>query len=627
MIIQDFVEQRVIGLADRNVGPLLANQAVDRLPPNVRGTLMHLAAKEGHIKLASEYLITELRLDVNQKDNNKRTPAMYAAANGEAGMVELLFDNGADIRLKDSRGMNILHYAVQSASMSTVKYLCFELPAEDAAWLVNQRSDDHKTPLHLAAEGESHGGELVSDLLQIRGIDVNIEDSEGKTALMYAAIIGSTAVVKALCRYHLTRISGTDMKGWNILHHAIMGSSLETFQFFSRDRSSEVCSMVSDGDNTGIQPLHLAAFSGNTEIVSLLLEFEGIDVNVEDGEGVTGMMYAAQAGQTGVLALLIERTDTIVNKIDHDGRTVAHHAAMGGFPETVRYLCTVDRLEMDSQDNDGNTALLLAMTNKKFEAALQFVEVVDCSKTNLSEETPLSLAFKENHKHLLWEIVNQLSVDDVDVNLSNENQETLLHMGIYENDEEFVRKICENPNIQNSRNINGVTPIELAIDKEFYSMLWILVKNLPQDQLDVNKSYKGGNTLLHIAVKQHNLDVAKYICTLPDVRCKENDNGFDPFQLAIRDELNIPLPFLIHLYKLPGTKVMFKDNINRRYRGKGLIHIAAELGGKEECKRLLEEFPNIDVNARDSENRTALHIATANCHIDTIMTLSLQSTK
>jgi ankyrin repeat protein len=56
----------------------------------------------------------------------------------------------------------------------------------------------------------------------------------------------------------------------------------------------------------GVTPLHVAAYSGYTEIAAFLLD-QGADVNAQDDEGSTPLLDAAYGGHTETAALLLDR--------------------------------------------------------------------------------------------------------------------------------------------------------------------------------------------------------------------------------------------------------------------------------------------------------------------------------
>ncbi len=113
------------------------------------------------------------------------------------------------------------------------------------------------------------------------GTDVNAQDNEGWTALMWALEYGHTEVVKLLIE------EGAD---------------------------------VNAQSNSGETALWAASRYGqHPDIVKLLIE-EGADVNAKDKKGFTALMYSSREGNTEIVKLLIE-AGADVNAKDKDGFT------------------------------------------------------------------------------------------------------------------------------------------------------------------------------------------------------------------------------------------------------------------------------------------------------------------
>jgi ankyrin repeat protein len=113
--------------------------------------------------------------------------------------------------------------------------------------------------LHSAASGDV----TAVNLFLAAGMDPNVKDQVGGTALRYAAAKGHLAIVQALL-----------------------------------DKGAE----VNVQDNDGFTPLRYAAYYGHTAVVQALLK-KGADVNVKDRWGWTPLMVASH-GNLEIFELL-----------------------------------------------------------------------------------------------------------------------------------------------------------------------------------------------------------------------------------------------------------------------------------------------------------------------------------
>ena len=117
---------------------------------------------------------------------------------------------------------------------------------------------------------------------------------------------------------------------------------------------------VSDDDGTS--PLHGAAFSGNLEMVRILIECDHVDIDPFNIDGQTPLHFASKDGtfkDGSVVRFLLEHGADI-NMENHAGWTALHIASSEGELEAVRLLleCGAD---VEAENDDGNTALQVAV--------------------------------------------------------------------------------------------------------------------------------------------------------------------------------------------------------------------------------------------------------------------------
>lgn len=128
-----------------------------------------------------EFLLHELRYDINAQDHEGTTPMHIAAATSDA-IVLLLLKNGANIEAKTIYGRTALHYAAEAGQSNCVGLLIDEFRKRDLP--LNDVSIVGRTALHEAAKSGRH--ESVQLLLEA-GLRPDVCDSQGKTALHAAA--------------------------------------------------------------------------------------------------------------------------------------------------------------------------------------------------------------------------------------------------------------------------------------------------------------------------------------------------------------------------------------------------------------------------------------------------------
>lgn len=143
--------------------------------------------------------------------------------------------------------------------------------------------------------------EAVRSLLE-EGAEVNMAQSDGMTALHWAAELGNVDLVRLLVDAGADLEAPTRIGDLTPLH---IGAEL--------GQSGTVRALLEAGANAesrnanGTTPLHFAALSGNVEIVEALTD-HGADVNAREARwGQTPLMFAASRNRVPAIDALIGR--------------------------------------------------------------------------------------------------------------------------------------------------------------------------------------------------------------------------------------------------------------------------------------------------------------------------------
>jgi ankyrin repeat protein len=88
---------------------------------NKRGAL-HFAAREGQTEIC-RYLLEELKLNADAKDETGDTPLVHAARQGQIETVKYLLEQGADPNIASELGATALHHAAGTGEIELLKEL------------------------------------------------------------------------------------------------------------------------------------------------------------------------------------------------------------------------------------------------------------------------------------------------------------------------------------------------------------------------------------------------------------------------------------------------------------------------------------------------------------------------
>ncbi|CAN0314543.1 unnamed protein product, partial [Ectocarpus fasciculatus] len=141
----------------------------------------------GHLQLAGDAIIGGANLKV--KDVNGDTPLHFAAAHDDDKFVGTLLCRGARVNRANREGKHPLHIAVESNRLTVAETLLKSGADPDVRF---GRSDRY-SPLYLAVGSTA----MVRALLQ-HGANVDSSDQLGLTALHWAAVMNSSALIDVL---------------------------------------------------------------------------------------------------------------------------------------------------------------------------------------------------------------------------------------------------------------------------------------------------------------------------------------------------------------------------------------------------------------------------------------------
>ena len=116
------------------------------------GSIQHFKyspPREEYLKVV-EYLVGELKCDVNSKDDQDITPLHNAAQEGHLEIVRYLVEKKAEIVCYDTSGNTPLHLAARKNHLDVVKFLTGKVKNYPF-----KENNLQQTPLHMALQSHS----------------------------------------------------------------------------------------------------------------------------------------------------------------------------------------------------------------------------------------------------------------------------------------------------------------------------------------------------------------------------------------------------------------------------------------------------------------------------------------
>lgn len=349
---------------------------------------LHWAANKGNIELV-DYLIKK-GANINLEDTHDATPLVFAANGGQnnVALFETFFKAGLDPKKKyknnatllmlaipndkdlsltnylvskglslkdvDAEGNMVFDYAARTGNIANLKTLAskgvkftpnallfaaeasrrtanpievFQYLVEDLKIKPTVLSKNKESVLHFIAKKENQSA-IVTYFLS-KGVEVNVADAEGNTALMYATA-GRDATLVNLLLEKGVKVNEANAKGETAIFQAVKSGSVDVINALLNKNASLT---VLDKDNHDVA-YHLvqnfrAPRGGNDDFLDKLnlLKSKGVSLQAAQKDGNT-LYHLAVAKNDLNLVKKLEGLSININAKNAEGLTALHKAAL-----------------------------------------------------------------------------------------------------------------------------------------------------------------------------------------------------------------------------------------------------------------------------------------------------------
>ena len=313
-------------------------------------------------------------------------------------MVRLLLDNGAPVNAMTHSGYTPLHRAAEACFAEGVKMLLAhnaDITVTDIFGLTPLRVLFVETPypeFYVIERSRQEGVACVLLLLNA-GADWRFLDSRGNTLLHIAIMQGYEDVVAFLLSQGAPVLALND-KGCIPLHMTY-GSERMIGMLLQAGCSVDEPNQTQSGDTL----LHTAVADGDLGLISFLLS-KGAAVNAVNDHGETPLHLAVDEGEEVILKMLLKYGANPV-AVDGLGITPLHRAAKHGSLDVIAFLARIPKVDINSKDSHGWTALDSAVSGNQPEAIRLLVRLGVARQVTKPKKNPLLWARNDDNEYAL----------------------------------------------------------------------------------------------------------------------------------------------------------------------------------------------------------------------------------
>ncbi|XP_050399712.2 putative ankyrin repeat protein RF_0381 [Patella vulgata] len=417
--------------------------------------------------------LVDAGVDAKQSDEDKVTTIFIAARKGLNDIVMYFLKRGVDAHCVDSCKCNILHYilcCMYSSVMDEEKCIQLVNTLINMGSSINQPDHEGNTPLFYVCINKPkfcmsnmHGIKLALEagqdiyvrlkcklinILLEAGCNVNHQNTEGQTALMYYIIQQSdTSILKLLIPH--SDLSLSDNNGDTAISYCVQ------YHMF---RSTAVFKLLVDSGSNLMSRSHRVKLLYNilnckrlgvfSYYIRLKLIVNGVTA---DGANMLHLLARVNYNYSLNKFKLLLHNELDINQLCSKTNSPTMIAAFLLNSKYLELLTRHPRLDINAQNNQGHTAVHLCVIGfTMFKDGLNKRQVNDVVKNYCRQIYPIYMAC----------IDSLLGVDGIDVNIKDHRGRTSLMMAAMKNDRVLTRKLLRAGAIVNLLDYSGRTALQ-----------------------------------------------------------------------------------------------------------------------------------------------------------------------
>ena len=423
-------------------------------------------------------LVNKYKLDPHVKDSNGMQAVHYAARVGAIDVLEYLIkDCGCDLSTVGGEyNENVFHKSAWEGQYSLIKYIIGHYPQYTS--LLHSTDDNDALPIHRACT--SGVIQLVTFLIDVMKCDITTEDKIGYTCVMHACRSGNLDLVKLLIKTYKLNPRISAGKGTLSLSAAVIYGNVHTLEWLRQEYRINVAMFLigllpflaaqynrlyclkhllnnysfdinatDPSEDTQSTVLHLACQEGHVAIVLYLTSPPKCDISAKTSNGSTALHLACKSRSLPILKRLVEECHMDLIIRDYNGMAPVHVACEAGSSSLVKYIIELSSLSLDITDSFGRTPLLIAAFSKNL-PIIRYLNSKNCNISILDDKgfNVIHVSAQRGSLDIL-----RFFVDGGYCNpdITDASNHTPLYLSAQEGHSEIVEYLLDSPSYQRPR--------------------------------------------------------------------------------------------------------------------------------------------------------------------------------
>ena len=624
-------------------------------------TALTLAAKYNSLGVV-EVLLSK-GIDVSEVNEKGQTALIVSILKSEASIerdeiIDKLLEAGVNVNVKYGLlSNNALMLAIAEGDFHTTNKIL------NKSIDINAQNLDGETALILVVKNKvmeiQTKVELISKFLQFKDIDINIKNSEGNRAITYAINDNNYVIMNTF----LTSIYR------NIIINEMLDRNMDIDTSYTTNRNNLLMLALEQADIRTIEKIidkgvdiNYQNLLGETaltvaiknkfmeigkkeELVKILLDIAGINVNLRDIEGRPALTHAIIDNNPIIVKMLLNSDNIKINVVDKEGKSSLDHIDFNDFKiELLISLIEKDAIVVNTKDFyrraredylEDIVKFLMKNMIEEIENKIKKKELINILR-NLLERSKNFTIEKANN---VLDIINYFSdkIDIKSVEGYEEIIEAIFKKSVSKRNSNILKNVLKKVNDLESKDKNGRTALTLAAENRYVEILKILIEK----GADVNAKNEYGETAMIEAAKNGNLEIVKMLIEKgADINTKDKNEYTALMRASYLGKNTEIVKVLIEagadvksvnkdgetaLMKAASywrseekVRILIKAGADVKAKdkyGKTALMRASYSGNIEIVKMLIEA--RADINTRDLLGNTALYYADLNLHEET----------